>query len=286
MHDINSKTPAVNNYADPGPILESLDRTLGCTVQPSDPIKVGDHQPSLARRGQAALDRLEQDRHFDNWVDVTLGLAELHADAMVEAETNKPQGPRYRAAIASRHHLYGYDRLHKSTRSFLLKKFAPNLDAIVAWRKAQPPEMQLKLNDPKTVLSAWNRALKPKLQPTKTKPAVEIAETGTKTTETEDKPESVVDHRAAMCAIWDVAVGDARSGHIKDVLRDTPVPTLLKAMSEEQHDWLFSRVVSDLAARISNKKEKELLQKLRKRIDHKRLTLPLTDFDTKPDTTG
>jgi hypothetical protein len=129
----------------------------------SEPVnKVDSHQPSLPRRGQMALERLEQNCHhdFNDWVHVTQGMADLQTEAMREARTNTPHGPRYRAAIALKYRLYGFDRIHKSTRSFLLKKFAPNLDAIIAWREKEPPEQQLELNHPQVILRRWKQSLR------------------------------------------------------------------------------------------------------------------------------
>ena len=112
---------------------------------------------NLIRRGQAALDRLEQDAHrnFGDWVDITRALAELQTAAMNEAGSNSPQGSTYRKIIARKLGAYGFDRLHKSTRCFLLRKFAPDLDRVAAWRAEQTSDLQLELNHPRVVLTRW-----------------------------------------------------------------------------------------------------------------------------------
>jgi hypothetical protein len=116
--------------------------------------KVEDLKPSidLIRRGQAALEQLRANRTFDNWADVTQALATLQLMAMREAGTNSPQGPRYRAAIASKLRLYGFHELHKATRCFLVKQLAPHLAEVIAWRLQLPEEKRFALTDPLTVV--------------------------------------------------------------------------------------------------------------------------------------
>jgi hypothetical protein len=106
------------------------------------------------------LGRLELSRDFDDWADVIKALAVLQTDAMREAATNEPHGPKYRSTIALKLRLYGFDHIHKSTRSFLLKKIAPDLDTMIAWRARQPPDKQIELNNPRTVLARWKSTLR------------------------------------------------------------------------------------------------------------------------------
>jgi hypothetical protein len=100
-----------------------------------------------------------QRNHWSHWVAVIRALAVLRTQALNEARTNRPQGARYRAAIARRLRIYGFDQLDKSDRCRLLK-CANHLEDLDAWRSSQPIERQAGLNHPYVVLSTWKRSLR------------------------------------------------------------------------------------------------------------------------------
>jgi hypothetical protein len=125
--------------------------TQGWNYQPCD-------DESILQLGRAALPHLQRN-HWSNWVAVIKALAVLRTQALNEAKTNRPQGTRYRAAIARRLRIYGFDALDKSDRCRLLK-CADHLEDLEAWRSKQPVERQAGLNHPTVVLSAWKRSLR------------------------------------------------------------------------------------------------------------------------------
>jgi hypothetical protein len=119
------------------------------------------HQPSkmeIIRLGEAAMTRLDNGHIWEEWVAVMRALDIARTTAMFEANTNKPQGPRYREAIRRWFRLHGaFEAIHKSDRNRFHRCF-DNLDAINAWRKKHVPSPQLlKLNYPPTVLAHWER---------------------------------------------------------------------------------------------------------------------------------
>src|SRR5262249_31581681 len=121
--------------------------------------KVGLHQPSKAeiiRRGEEAMTHLAAGRSWNDWIAVMRALDIARTTAMLEANSNKPQGSRYREAIAKWFRLHEvFGSIDKSDRSRLHKCFY-NLDAINDWReKHVPPQQLLKLNYPTQVLSRW-----------------------------------------------------------------------------------------------------------------------------------
>jgi hypothetical protein len=151
--------PAVN-----GKLTTGLFEAAGVAVTAAVPaavssLKVGEHQPSKAevlRRGDEAMTRLAEGRSWADWIAVMRVLDIARTTAMLEANSNKPQGPKYRAAISKWYRLHEtYQAIDKSDRSRLLKCF-DNLDAINGWREKHVPEPQrLKLNYPTQVLSRW-----------------------------------------------------------------------------------------------------------------------------------
>lgn len=168
MTDLISGTPEVNGN---GQLTLKLFEGAGIAVTDIPrveppvqvPNKVCSCKPSsIIQAGKVALDRLEQNRSFQDWVDVIHALAELQSTAMNEAMTNKPHGPKYRKAITKKLRLYEFHRVHRTTRSFLLKTVLPDLEAMRAWRAKQPSEVQLDLNHPRIVFTRWKRSQKPK----------------------------------------------------------------------------------------------------------------------------
>jgi len=115
------------------------------------------HQPSkieIVRLGEEAMTR--QGQSWEDWIKVMHALDTARSTAMLEANSNKPEGPRYREAYRKwlRFHPV-FESIDKSDRSRFHKCF-DNLDAINTWRKNHmPPQRLLKLNYPPTVLSHW-----------------------------------------------------------------------------------------------------------------------------------
>jgi hypothetical protein len=130
--------------------------------------KVGSCQPSMAtadiiKRAQAVVDRLESNLRWDTeWRDLVLALGAGRDQALHTAKTNKPQGPKYRAAMGLWLRCYGFDRIEKTDRSRLLFCF-DNLTAINAWRATLPAKKQETLNHPRIVLAHWKRSLRAEL---------------------------------------------------------------------------------------------------------------------------
>ena len=119
--------------------------------------KVGNNQPSSAtiiERGRASLAQIERG-HWLDWRNVIEALAAGRTIALLAAGTNAPQGRRYRETMGRWLRCHGFDRIHKADRARLLK-VADNLTAIDEWRNGLPPEEQLRLNHPRTVLATWN----------------------------------------------------------------------------------------------------------------------------------
>ena len=124
--------------------------------------KVGTFQPSKAeviRLGAEAMTRLAEGRSWDDWVAVMRVLDIARTTAMLEANTNKPQGHRYREAIAKWFRVHDEDEvfsaIDKADRSRLLKCF-DNLAALSYWRDCiMSPEQRLKVTYPPTVFSRW-----------------------------------------------------------------------------------------------------------------------------------
>jgi hypothetical protein len=140
----------------------------GIPLLPEDDGKVCSFKPSLSgtstnpiiEQGKTALSQLEQDKQtWPNWVCVSRALLELQSLAMAAANKNVPQGPVYRKAVKRYLACYGFDRIHKSTRS-LLVEIARNLPAIETWRSTLRPEELLDLNHPRVVLARWKKSLR------------------------------------------------------------------------------------------------------------------------------
>ena len=140
-------------------LFEAAGVAVGVRSAPVVTSKVGVHQPSkveVIRRGEEAMTRLAAGRSWDDWVAVMCVLDIARTTALSEANSNKPQGPRYREAIAKWFRLHpAFESIDKSDRSRLHKCF-DNLDAINDWRKKHvSPQQLLKLNYPTQVFSRW-----------------------------------------------------------------------------------------------------------------------------------
>jgi hypothetical protein len=241
----------------PAPLSRELFESTGITVtdtprvdiEPLETVvKVDPDQPSIIRRGQAALERLEQSRDFQDWADLTNALAEVQTAAMAEAATNAPQGAKYRKAIAKKLRIYGFDHIHKSTRSFLLKQVKPNLEAMTAWRAKQSAEVQFDLNHPRVVLTWWKRSLK---QPKSTDPG------------DSDNDENNIgnsDGLNQVVAWWQAASASQRAAFLAAL----ELTDILEAMPTAWREKLKERALGSLEASCSSSKSRAVVHKLRK----------------------
>jgi hypothetical protein len=115
---------------------------------------------AIIEQGKAALVQLERDRQtWPLWVAASQAQLAIQTLAMAAAQTNTPQGPRYREAVRNFLALHGFDRINKGTRSIMCE-VARKLAAIEQWRSALPPEELLELNHPRVVLDRWKRSIR------------------------------------------------------------------------------------------------------------------------------
>ena len=128
-----------------------------CSFKPSPAIATD----IIIERGKAALSRLEHDEQtWPNWCAACAALLAVQTLAMTAAQTNKPEGPRYRQAMKHFLVCHGFDHIHKSTRS-LMCEVARNIAAIEIWRSKLPANELLELNHPRIVLKHWKRSFRP-----------------------------------------------------------------------------------------------------------------------------
>jgi hypothetical protein len=130
--------------SDDDPDLVS-DRLVGC-----------DQPIGCIQRGQAALGRLEKDQTWPDWCAVIVALAEGRKVCAANSG-GQVTGRRYNLAMGRWLRCYGFDRIHKSDRSRLLK-CSSHLEAINAWRAGLPLHEQLELNHPRVVFNRWKRS--------------------------------------------------------------------------------------------------------------------------------
>jgi hypothetical protein len=108
--------------------------------------------------GVAALSRLRE-RERTSWADwITVGRALIigRAVSLRTAETNKPLGSRYNAAMGKwlrEHDLDGITNQERYRALLVLE----NLPAISAWRDGLDEAKRMRLNHPNAVWQAWRR---------------------------------------------------------------------------------------------------------------------------------
>jgi hypothetical protein len=183
--------------------------------------KVAPCQPSSSsstsdtiNRGRAAWARLREGYCWTDWRCVAKALAIGHSTALREAATNNPHGARYRKAISIWLRCYGFDTIHKTDRSRLLKCWN-NIAEIDVWWRGLPPEKQQQCNHPRVVLRHWQKSLGASPSPRPKKPAADLT------------------------AAWKAATPEQRAA----ALAKLAVPELLALLSEEVITALSERVV-------------------------------------------
>jgi hypothetical protein len=119
---------------------------------------VGKDQPiqEVIHRGQAALTRLETNQSWPNWCAVIEALAEGRKVCAANSG-GRVTGRRYNAGMGRWLRCYGFDHIHKSDRSRMLK-CADHLHQINEWRDGLPLHEQLELNHPRVVFNRWKRS--------------------------------------------------------------------------------------------------------------------------------
>jgi hypothetical protein len=127
---------------------------------------VGSGQPiqGVIHCGQLALVRLEQNHTWQDWCAVIKALAEGRK-VCAAVSGGQTAGKLYNAAMGRWLRCYGFDRIHKSDRSRLLK-CADQLEKINGWRAGLPISEQLELNHPRVVFNRWKRSLGEDKEPT------------------------------------------------------------------------------------------------------------------------
>jgi hypothetical protein len=161
-----------------GKLSRELFETAGIPVAGTQPVPVDAppprlvrHQPSnmeIIRLGEEAMDHLVKGQSWETWIKVMRALDAGRSTAMLKANSNRPQGSRYREAFRKWLRLHpALEAIEKSDRSRFHKCF-DNLDAINDWREKHVPDHQLlKLNYPPTVLKRWESWKKKQAEPRK-----------------------------------------------------------------------------------------------------------------------
>lgn len=113
----------------------------------------------VIRRGQAALKRLDSDRNWRDWLEVGDAIMECRRLAMQESGTNRPFGPRYKAAFSRlmQHYHFTEKLKHAPDRSNLVA-IMENLPAVEAWREQLDPSDKRRWNHPTTVWREFKAA--------------------------------------------------------------------------------------------------------------------------------
>ena len=124
------------------------DLDIGYPAQPIDRIQAG----------REAWDRLSKHRVLDDWFVLGQALVIGRTEAFKEARTNKPAGRRYNEAIGVWLRETGFINIHKTIRSRTLE-LLDHRSEVEVFLATLPPEKQIKLNHPATILSAWKRSL-------------------------------------------------------------------------------------------------------------------------------
>jgi hypothetical protein len=126
------------------------------------------HNPSdsdIIREAQEAAHRLVAGQSWEDWKAVARALQVVRTQSMAEANTNKPEGKHYAAAISRRLADAKLDKLlggneHKALRCRLLD-LIDRISDVETWRAKLPTNKRLKWNHPLTVYKNWQNSIIP-----------------------------------------------------------------------------------------------------------------------------
>ena len=117
-----------------------------------------DHRSEdVIERGREAWSRIKQRTTWTDWKAIGRALEICRTESMRAVHTNKPLGRAYNSEMSLLLKRYGFDDIDPGERSRLNDCMA-NLDQIEAWLATLPSKDQIKLNNPKTVISKWRAA--------------------------------------------------------------------------------------------------------------------------------
>jgi len=119
--------------------------------------RVGRANPDPVARGQQAWARLRSEQSWSDWCDVGAALQHGRHLAMLEANTNKPQGRRYQDIYGEWLKATGFDQIDKGDRSRLLDCLEQR-EKIENWRQKLPLNKRLALNHPNSIWRAWRQS--------------------------------------------------------------------------------------------------------------------------------
>ena len=122
---------------------------IGLTVKPNSIAE-------CVRIGQEAWSRLTSCQVWDDWLLVGEALAAGRIEAMHTAHTNKPVGRRFNQEFGDWLRANKFDKVHKTTRSQLLKCLEHKVE-IERWRAILTVNERLSLNHPVAVLRRWQQ---------------------------------------------------------------------------------------------------------------------------------
>jgi hypothetical protein len=159
-----------------GKLTAGLFESAGVAVAP---VGLVPHQPyntlskaEVLRQGREGMAQLSRGNDWSSWKKVLPVLDITRSAAMLESNSNQTQGRRYSDAFNKWFRLHPefevLAKLNKGTRARFFECLA-ELEAIDNWRATLPPEQQLKLNYPTTVLTHWRKRDAPATPPKKTK---------------------------------------------------------------------------------------------------------------------
>jgi len=110
--------------------------------------------------GREALSRLRRvgQTTWEDWLLVAHALAVGREQAMKEAKTNRPYGPKYYRAMRHWIDANGFSDMAQTER-YSCHRLLENLTAITAWRDGLDEHRRLKNNHPHGVFWSWRRSL-------------------------------------------------------------------------------------------------------------------------------
>jgi hypothetical protein len=112
----------------------------------------------VVRAGVEAWTRLRRNAGFADWVSVARALAVGRATAMRVAQTDRPVGSKYNAAVGVWLRQHGLDGIGAQERYKALL-VVDHLDEVRKWRDALDEDRRRKLNHPSAVWAHWRRSV-------------------------------------------------------------------------------------------------------------------------------